>query len=246
MAKLTKKQFFEHNKEAVFYKWEFLRRNKLYTKERKVVVDKMSKVFSDKKSIKVLKTGLKALEDFCVCWGLIYISGLNPPSPKKKFKMLTPGEKEMLLPYATEPKWVSFACLKKLIKSDKEPEFLWAGILPIKINLNMPQRKIIREIEHILQIAKDIRKKYGHKDIVKHHYEYYSELLKIYDLRKNKKMKYKDIAKVVYKLEKSEVARGCEVGTEQDEDRIRMYEDKISKAYKKAEELVEFEHRNIW
>ena len=238
MANLTTEEFLIKNEKAMRYRWEFLRRNKLYAKDCKDFIKKKKELFSDPKKFKSAFQWLtKACENFYQCWGLSMRPGFIPPSPRKAFDALTRGEKELILPYATNPAWVTIKTMGELMNSRKRKnlrlDLELISSLKISIDLHMPMKRIKTEINYMLQIMKDLRKDRGLKDISKPNYECYKDYLKIYDLMEKKKMTYKGIYKKLHKdIDENEITR--------------EHESMIAKEYKQAEALVDFKYRNIW
>jgi len=238
MAKLSKKKFSELSEKATRYRWEFLRRNPIYGRELVALKEKGKKLIpllkSPKSTSEDFKLAEMAFTDFANCWGLVSLGLFKYfPSPEKEFNQLTLSEKKMLLPYTTEPKIDVVSTFAKLIMESKKPNPGLYSTLTLKINLDMPQRRIEQEVKRTVQIMKAARKKLGLKDISKPHYKWYKNYLKIYDLREKKKMTYKSIHKKLYK------------GVD-DNEITREHESTIAKEYKSARELVDFKYRNIW
>jgi hypothetical protein len=243
MPKLTKKQLQKRDELAIFYRWEFLRRNKNYCKDLKKLrkdTEKQEQVplENNKEFEKSCMWVKNSWEGFAKQWGLM-LAGDYFPLPEKEFNMLTDREKIMLLSHSTKPGWPQFvfianAIIRQKMKILNFPIYNEKTLdsIKIEINLNFPNHKIMREIEYIVQIMKSLRKKKGFKDNAKPRYDAYNDFLKIYDLRENKNMKYKNICVKVLKKDIRKVTR---------ED-----EDKIAKAYKRAKKIVQSEYRNIW
>jgi hypothetical protein len=242
MAKLTKKEIKKLDKQAAFYKWEFMRRNENYGKELKQLIAgiaKREKVSPSEPKFEAAYNWVRSSrEQFAKRWGLV-LTGADFPLPKKEFKSLSLSQKSMLLPYATDPGWPKFYSMANLMAKHKVKIFNFPiydektiDSINIGINLRYPHRVIMLEVEYIVRIMKSLRKKKGFRDNVKHHYAVYSDFLKIYDLRENENMKFKNIWAKVLKKNIKRVTR---------ED-----EDKIAKAYKRAKKIVQSEYRNIW
>ncbi len=238
MAKLTSKQLSKLSDKAARYRWEFLRRNEAYGKslqQFKKEAKRRMAAFKAKASFKDFEWAKKAWADFSLCWGLTSLGEwIELPSPDKSYDQLTPFEKKMLHPCATKPSLDVVRTLAGLLQNSKKqrPELL--SFIDIKINLWMPQRVIMQDVEAIVRSMKEARKHYGCRDVTKHRYDEYKDFLKIYDLRKNKEMKYTDIYKVIHK------------GVKKESEITREDETRMAQGYLRAKELVESGYRSIW
>lgn len=226
----------------MLYRWEFLRRNENYGEELKKLIkdtEKKRKIspLNPRKFNAGYEWAKKAWYDFARRWGL-ELMGEYFPLPEKSFNELTSAGKAMLLPYATKPSYGSFYSIANAIATHNAKILNFPisdgktlGSINIEVSLSYPHRRIMQELGYIVRIMKSLRSKKGFRDNTKPRYSVYKNYLKIYDLRLKNKMKYKDIAKKIFK-NKIKITR---------ED-----EDKIYKEFTKARKLVNSEYRNIW
>jgi hypothetical protein len=262
MPEISIKTIIARNTKAIRLRWEFLRRNNEYAHDLAELKSSgrpahqawIDRIFNGDRTNhhRVLSNDrMEDIQRFALKWDLNFtIDANNYPSPETNFAHLTQVQKVILSPCSVKPHDAYFLSekefmifkIKESISEIGNPKYDSESFdtLKVEINLTHPWRKITREIQNLIASIKKIRRKKGFKENAKPRtIEYFSELLKIYDLKTKKQMTLKQIYQELRKnnpnLSKTDKAK---VASREDENRI-------NKQYCRAKALVKSDYRNI-